>query len=171
LDFISEQAEKKAGENFVSLLKLLEKTDRGMKEALDTIEFSTVEIAFAFGFVFGQMFDLGTEKGKKAVETLKEKIIKAGLLLYYPKENKASKGGKTESKKEKGDIGGEVYSILNMAKVGRQTAEISISKIELTPNSELDVEATIGPIMDLFEVIEEKAKGILKAFNQNKKSR
>jgi hypothetical protein len=59
------------------------------QEDLDPF-FEVARVAFGYGYVFGQMFDLCTEEGKRAVENLKKRIIEEGLVLFRPRENKPS---------------------------------------------------------------------------------
>ena len=84
-DFILEEAKKKCGENLDLLGKFFKKTDRRMDDCLNDTIFLITDVAFSFGFVFGQMFNICTEEGQKAVENLKGKILRAGILLYCPK--------------------------------------------------------------------------------------
>jgi hypothetical protein len=81
-EFICEIARTEEGEEFFSFYKWLGETQGMMQDSFNNYEGSLFQVAFGFGFAFGQMFDLQTEEGKAAVERLKKEIARAGYALY-----------------------------------------------------------------------------------------
>lgn len=61
-----------------------------MEDTLDEFEVGMVSVAFSFGYLFGQMFDVPDPKIQKDLEAVKILMKEKKLLTYLPRERKAA---------------------------------------------------------------------------------
>jgi len=83
--FIADILEKYCAEHDLNAGKSTE-----VEEALTDIEENLITMAFAFGYVIGQTFDVGYPEIQKEIETVKSFLKEKALLPYFPREKKAA---------------------------------------------------------------------------------
>ena len=76
--------------NFDGFIKRIkEEKDEDFQETLEfRLQNIALDIAFGFGFVLGQMFDLPSPRVRKNIDAIKKVVKERQILPYFPRERK-----------------------------------------------------------------------------------
>ncbi len=94
ISFLGEIAEEDLAEEKKELGELFKKSPGDPGAAHTTIVCEEMDISFAAGFIYGQMFDISDKEVRASLEDLKERLIDGGMLKYQPRGAKAEDGPK-----------------------------------------------------------------------------